>query len=79
MSWTWLILAAVIVGGLALIVGLAWWRRRQSEHVSTGWLDEREWYESQQGIDQACVQSWPIRKITNEAAHFNAAKLRRRA
>lgn len=71
----WTLLVAALAGGVV------WWLRRQfaGHYVSARWLDEREWYESRQGIDQACVQRWPINKLVNESAAFQARRLRKRA
>lgn len=69
-----------LIGGIGLC-GLAIWRlQRVIDHdpLSAAWHvehDRRLWRE---GLDQACID-WPIRKITNEAGRFNAARLRKRA
>lgn len=60
-----------------LIRLLFWWHRRPSDTVSARWLQEHARDTGTQGID-GVVWRWPISKICNEAAQFNAQRLRRR-
>ena len=60
---------------------LTFWRwlwRERDQGVSLRWRNEQARIDGQCGIEGVSIR-WPIRKITNEAAIFNRAKLKKRA
>lgn len=72
--WLWLVVAVGSVSVAAI------WVRRQwiDRHVSPAWLVDAKRRDWGTGIDQACIE-WPLNKVINESAAFNAQRLRKRA
>lgn len=72
---------ALLLLGLGVSGAWIWWRFRFADHerpVSPRWLvtnDRREWTA---GIDAPCWR-FPINKARNEAANWNAQRLKKRA
>jgi hypothetical protein len=50
-----------------------------AQTVSARWLESHAQRDGHGGVDQSCVRQWPVKKGMNEAATFNAQKLRKRA
>jgi hypothetical protein len=73
--WTGTLVLVLLVAGMT---ALAWWRRRSDQpYVSTDWLrhqlrGEREHFD---GVHWR----WPVNKVVNEHARWNANRLRKRA
>jgi hypothetical protein len=74
----WLI-ALIVPGGLLLALGvwLARWHRQQ-QGMSGAWLREVDRKEARVEF-QGVGFKWPINKVINESASFNARRLRKRA
>lgn len=57
-----LLLIVVVPGGGLIAIGI-WWARRGSR-VSQAWRTDHERRSWGVGIDQSCVQTWPINKFS---------------
>lgn len=74
MTWTML---ALIVGS-GSVVAMAWrWRRRDPSTMSSQWLQDRL-RETRVAYDGPPLR-FPVRKLLNESALYNTAKLRKQA
>ena len=66
----WLLIALPCVALIAVSRVLR--RRWVQHHVSPAWLCDSERREWGAGIEQSCVQSWPVDKVMNELGTWNA-------
>lgn len=72
----------LVVLGLGSVVALYFISRAASQwytktHLSEGWLKAQSKREGRDGVEQVCIQAWPIDKFTNEQSWRNTRKLRR--
>lgn len=71
---------ALLFLGLSLGGGLCYLLRGdRSLRRHQRWLRHVERIEQGHGIEQACVQRWPINKVVNEHAGFQTERLKKRA
>lgn len=72
----WVILAGVVIA--AGLLARAIHRRQLADRVSADWLYQQE-RRDEQNTFEGVAWSWPVKKLSNDAAHFNRARLRKSA
>lgn len=56
-----------------------WWNRWRcrKQTMSSHWIANQHRVEHRGGVEQSRIQRWPINKVQNESAWFNARRLKR--